>query len=808
MPLTVPAISRSRLPLTRDWWRGWISGWLAVVAVVSGCRFLVPRGCRLRLLAATLAAAATAAEPSFAPYEPKLVPTTLVLAPTSAQLDTVPAFAPAWWLVPGLARDLGATLAAANFSPELAQRLHEAVRPQPDGSGLITPDAGWLDGFTPVERQRWHALLGLHVENRTYRWPVLVPTAVLDRLEGEDRFRGLVQRMRRWGVRQEDRLRFADLFALEDAFQTVTVRRDFLRAIITTDTLFLKLDVGATGEEIARWTSYWHVQGRYRAVQPFYNAVLRVQDHDRIDLTHILPQFARGLLHTFPPDFSAAPDLARESGLLAWGFFSQGPPEPAVLDEGFSAWLHRECVPVDGPAQFGDIVVFEDPERTRWPYAAVYIADDLVLSRQPTLFGPWGFMRRGEVARLNPRLGAHPPGVYRRRSTQLEDMEPPFRSGPLPAEWTAPAVLRTGQEGPWGRLASYDVLLAPPGDMLERLPEPQRTPVWTLLIDDPAALDADLSAMDMPAPVRRGLRQLLAGAGLAPGRPVTIRPPLDLVHGIPGPVRARLFRHLVTGGDSYAQTLRIASPLPPEQWFPSEALAEPLRSTLIGLTYPQGRGFALSDYGALFAALPPDREERLTALRAVFRTPALVVLLEKPTPEEVPALAAYWRLDQQKSVLALLESFAASGEGRYLDIVHLLTPLARELLNLYVLADGDAPAASCYWTALNFEADQPDPRLLVLPSAYGTQSAFAQEKLRDEYEQVDGPGRFGDIVAYRERAGRRDLLHVCAYIADDIVFTKNGIGVMAPWCLMRLENVDALYLDDASVERVAYRRKP
>lgn len=129
----------------------------------------------------------------------------------------------------------------------------------------------------------------------------------------------------------------------------------------------------------------------------------------------------------------------------------------------------------------------------------------------------------------------------------------------------------------------------------------------------------------------------------------------------------------------------------------------------------------------------------------------------------------------------------------YLDISHLLPPLARELSNTYARAAYDRPTPSCYWSALNFAADRPDPRLLVIPANPTKEVPLVWQKLRQGYRRVDQPTQLGDILVYRSRSSG-NLQHLCAYIAADIVFTKNGFGSSSPWCLMRKEEVDTLYL--------------
>jgi hypothetical protein len=320
-------------------------------------------------------------------------------------------------------------------------------------------------------------------------------------------------------------------------------------------------------------------------------------EHDRIDIAHILPRLARSLLYTYPPDFGVVQEPERENGLLAERFFDNDIDGHAGSTGGLSEWLGRECILLEAGAarQYGDMVVFEDLRRTRWPFAVVYVSDGIVFGRRPTLFGPWEFLRADEIPRLNPRLAGETPHVFRRRES-LGKVEPPvYVRGRPSAVWTSRRELRDAGNGPWGRLK------------------------------------------------------------------------------------------------------------------------------------------------------------------------------------------------------------------RYLDVVHLLPPAAREFLNLYVRTSASSPTASCYWTALNFNAERPDSRLLVTPLQIGKQAGIAWDLLQRGYDRIDAPGRLGDIVAYRRKGARGELLHVCAFVAADIAYTKNGFGFHAPWCLMHLDDIDSIYLNEPDVERLTFR---
>jgi hypothetical protein len=49
--------------------------------------------------------------------------------------------------------------------------------------------------------------------------------------------------------------------------------------------------------------------------------------------------------------------------------------------------------------------------------------------------------------------------------------------------------------------------------------------------------------------------------------------------------------------------------------------------------------------------------------------------------------------------------------------------------------------------------------------------------------------------------------HSCVYLADDLVFAKNGDNAANPWILTRLQDQKQVYLNGSSGHIQAYRRR-
>ncbi len=773
--------------------------------VCTTVRFLRPTvGCLAALLLPPLARPASPAPLA----EPELLQSRLRLAPTPDQTRTWPQW-PAIWLVPqALARDPNGQLSALGFDRDLIDELTRRIVtvPAPPGAATpataqITPDLALLHRFTPAELGRWHRLLSTHAANLPSRWPLTVREDMLQLIEQRPAGAELAAQVRRIAVPSEEPTRWHlhDPWVLNPVLHATPERDALLTLLLTAHPVWPKFQPSGNDPELVRAeAAYWQSQGRFRAIEPILQALGAVTDRDRIDLVHLLPRMPRALLNSFPLRLDRSPDPTGDNMTAALSFFGGAPSLGASPD--FAAWLHEQCDPVAGPRSLGDIILFEDPARHRWPFAAVYVADGLVFGRRPTLCGPWGLWRLDEMAELNPRLGREPPRVFRPRPDDPAELEG-FVPLPPPPPWLRPTALQDLPAGPWGQLVTYEIFLTPSATLLAALPEPSADPAWPFRRFDEATREALLRVRALTSEQRSALHRSFAAATPAGENMHLVRPPLELVLSLPPEWRSLAYRFLDSSGGAarYFQEIRVIHPLRRDDLPPAVA------DRLLNLVYPRNGRFAVGDYGLIYH-LTDDVAERVALLQTLARTPARIVLLERPAPAEVPALAAYWETGGRKDLSLLLDAFAEQEEVNYLDITHLLPSLPREYMNLFVVPLENRPMPSCYWTALNFSEPSPDPRFLVVPGTPGDEVAIVETELRQRYRSIERPERPGDVIAYYDRRNARAPSHVCSYLAADLVFTKNGFGYDAPWCITRRTEVDELYRQpDTGVVRY-YRR--
>ena len=130
---------------------------------------------------------------------------------------------------------------------------------------------------------------------------------------------------------------------------------------------------------------------------------------------------------------------------------------------------------------------------------------------------------------------------------------------------------------------------------------------------------------------------------------------------------------------------------------------------------------------------------------------------------------------------------------------YLLPPFARLRLNTFPNPSTDPMAIrqDCFWSAMNFFNETPDPQY------YDQQSTV--RALKDDFYITREKPVFGDRIMLMDKSNM--ALHMCVYIADGVVFTKNGADFKAPWVLMKLSDMLALYPSTQGLSLVTYRPK-
>ena len=367
---------------------------------------------------------------------------------------------------------------------------------------------------------------------------------------------------------------------------------------------------------------------------------------------------------------------------------------------------------------------------------------------------------------------------------------------------TLPEVV-LGKVGPWGQLEIVPIVIELPDQYTDVTAAERVFNRWSFTGRDRAMAMSFLRSLGLSD---AELALLSAAEWTDTGTTSTVTPPDALLLGLTPGARQRLYAALATD----PANADAISPF----WFQEgrvdfrlrgSDLSDASRAVLNRLLYPGANGTIL--FNDLFPALRaiPDQAEKVRFFKAVTRKRAVMARLRIDEQTDIDALVDYWGAQGRRAaVQPLLEAIkynalAGVESPGMVNVATLLPPFAQE--RLYRHGTDNHPVTrgpdDCYWSTFNFFSDKLDER--------NHDGPYIVALLQRDYVRIDAPSELGDVILVGDDAG--NSMHAANYIADDIVFTKNGNSSHQPWVLTSMESMLNTYRAKNPKLSVAYFRK-
>jgi hypothetical protein len=341
-----------------------------------------------------------------------------------------------------------------------------------------------------------------------------------------------------------------------------------------------------------------------------------------------------------------------------------------------------------------------------------------------------------------------------------------------------------GHPGPWGNLEYLRITIARPDPFVYIAGMDSRESRWHFSRQTLDAVKSDLNSVGFTVDQVDWLTDPARCLQRTNGWQITPGP--DFIFGMKPKVRAVFYAMLAKDAANPYQNQPLSWRKDGvEEWMEGAGLMDETEALVKRLLYERGNTWCFSDMPAILSHIPLEAEKK-QLIKALSRNNTLLMKLRVPYGADVSELARYWSLGgRTKDVYPLLESLAQVPGGASIDIAHLLPSMARRHLYTYEYPPGvgTVSKANCFWTAMNFFNLVPDDRFTSLTETL--------DCLRVQYVLVDDAPLLGDVLMF-ERPGE-GFINAAVYIADNVVFTKNGSDHKQPWLLMRLEDVVARY---------------
>ena len=352
--------------------------------------------------------------------------------------------------------------------------------------------------------------------------------------------------------------------------------------------------------------------------------------------------------------------------------------------------------------------------------------------------------------------------------------------------------------GAWGELLTRDISLERPVEYLTAEVTSPQPEVWTFAGLKPDGVKALLA--------RNGLTAEQAAAALAPGKfqetgsGTQLTPTADFLFSLAPGTRQKLYPALA--GQNISLYLDYPYIFPGdtiESIYADSRLDADDVALLKRLVYPNGTAEQLADYQFLLNQIPTV-ERRVALTRALSRQSAVLARLVVRPDTDIDKVAAYWgNMPNVRftDIRPLLESLKQLPEGGNISLLYLLPKFARDRLYTFPLPpQAGEPTMDCHWTTFNFSSDTPDNRF--------NDPAFASQYIQKNFYQIAAPSLYGDVLLLMNN--KNEIKHSAVFLADDLVYTKNGNNYRQPWMIMRISDLLATYPSDPPM-RVVYMRR-
>jgi hypothetical protein len=360
-------------------------------------------------------------------------------------------------------------------------------------------------------------------------------------------------------------------------------------------------------------------------------------------------------------------------------------------------------------------------------------------------------------------------------SSQVRTLSPV----PIPQQWTA------GKKGPWGQIESMLFAIDVPDEFVFVPPADQPPMRWSFPGYSKERVLATLRSVGVPEGEVRKVES--SGHWNSDSNQMSVEPGDLLILSLAPSVRSKLYAILVT----FPQNARQIDPI----WFrpdnldwrlQANGLAPESLSLMKRLLYAQGENMLLfTDFEPALRSLPGDAERR-RFMKLVSRKQAVLARLRLSPDTDVEKLAQYWGVGgRRKDLLPFLGALHRVEKGCTINVICLLPDFPRDHLyrHPFSVTDDKSAKQDCFWSAFNFFNDPSDGRF--------NDMGYVGATLDRDYFKIQEASQLGDLV-FLTVAGET-AIHAAVYVADDLVFTKNGEDYRQPWILMHMADMVDTY---------------
>ncbi|MEY4386805.1 MAG: hypothetical protein RLY20_2088 [Verrucomicrobiota bacterium] len=268
-----------------------------------------------------------------------------------------------------------------------------------DGGVVITPPESAVYALDTESRSHIYKALSLVAGNVSQIRPIILPYANLDeRLRGIGLTESQIAVIRKLSFTRNGMLCFSD-FGIASKILGERAFDNFVEFIYAVPACRVRLKIDSSAD-IDALAEYWGRGGRTEFIKPLLKSIARMRGGGDINISYLLPDFARLHLYRYPGEYSKLDGGAAGSPdcfYSAMNFFSTNPDPKYFKPEEVNKTIQRDFEVVPNASNLGDVIMLLNDEG-KYMHACVFIAGDLVFTKNGiTSLQPWTLMRLDDL---------------------------------------------------------------------------------------------------------------------------------------------------------------------------------------------------------------------------------------------------------------------------------------------------------------------------------------------------------------------------------------------------------------------------
>ncbi len=327
--------------------------------------------------------------------------------------------------------------------------------------------------------------------------------------------------------------------------------------------------------------------------------------------------------------------------------------------------------------------------------------------------------------------------------------------------------------GPWGELYTVPFTIAAPDELIPVRSLESGGTHWVFR----NSARSEVSQLLESAGVSSELRDRLLSPSVAQMKGVDLEmsPTPGMIMELPDKARFTVYRALAQFPANRSAFSFIHKDTVHDR-FDNSGVSEDTLSLFHKFCCEHGDYLVLGGLPALLSQIP-DYDEKIRFMKALTRQKTMLVRLRITPGSDVKELVKYWGKGRwAPKVRTLLDSIDRVPGSTFVGLTAMMPPLPASQLYFYPLAQNVAAPRStqahdCHWTSLNFFQD-PSETMPVDPESFVAE-------VSGSYFPISGDPAFGDLLTLSKPDG--EIVHSAIFIADEIVYTKNGATPIFPW---------------------------